>query len=179
MDNKKKYLKSMHIAKMEHNKWLSEVNQLISGHINKNINYKNSFLNTDFYFWFKNIASNLLYEEGLEDLKEIEKFIYHMDGEYISLHNIAIKNRSKTFLGKEKPLDSNDIMALEKYFNALHVITDKIEQLMRNIEVNINNTPNDIFEFMDKAEEKGKEDSPIEDKEENVSTGGARGAYLN
>jgi len=175
--NKQKFFKSMHIATMEQNKWLSEVNQLISGYIDTDINYKKSFLDTSFYFWFKNIASNLLYEEGLEDLKAIEKLIYHMDGEYISLYNIAIRNRSKSFLGKYKPLESKDISALEKYHNALHVITEKIETLLLNLESKIKNKPEELFEFMTIIQEINTDNSKEEKKVNKKSISGARGAY--
>ena len=177
MTNKQKFFQNMHLATMEHNKWLSEIKQLTSGYIDSNLDYKKTFLDTNFYFWFRDIASHLLYEQGLNDLKSIEKMIYHMDGEYISLYNIAIKHRDKNFLGKYKSLESTEIVALEKYYNALNVITDKIEKILTDLEPKIRNLPEDFFEFLtivQEKEDKNTHDSSTVKQKSNI---GARGAY--
>ena len=176
MTNKDNFLRSLHHARIEHTKWVSKMRLLSTGTFDSETKAQNSFFETNFAQWFHEKASYLIFDKDCSSLKEIESLIQHIDTEYILLYNISIKNRSKTFLGKVKPFTSQEESSSEKYYNAIKIITVKLEKLLEDASSELLNISEDKFSFMEFNKEKSDmiHNTPNKSK---ISHSGARGAY--
>ncbi len=175
MNNKEKFLHSLHQARLEHTKWLSKVRILSTGTIENELVSQKSFFDSHFATWFQEKASYLLLDDASQSLREIEKLMQHLDSEYVLLYNVCIQNRSKSFLGKAKPLTANEERAAEKYFNAIKIITEKIEDLLTETTKVVQQLPEEKFSFMENVPSQ-KTDQTNESKPKKSHVG-ARGAY--
>lgn len=179
MNNKDKFLYSLHKARMEHTKWLSKMRILATGTIDEEALQHKNFFETHFAKWFQEKAIYLLSEHSLTSLKEIEKLILHLDGEHTLLYNVAVKNRSKTILGKIKPFSTNEEASAEKYFNAIKIITEKIETLLEEANSRLQNIDEKKFAFMSIVSAVDTEEikPSVEKAPKEKLHGGARGAW--
>ena len=175
MTNKDKFLQSLHHAKMEHTKWVSKIHILTTGTIEDNIESIKNFYETNFSKWFQEKASYLIFDKDCPSLKEIEILIQHINTEYILLYNISIKNRSKTFLGKVKPFSLQEESSAKKYFNAIDIITKKIENRLEDVTKELLNMSEDKFSFMKLSTYNDEAQNTTEKTK--ISHSGARGAY--
>jgi len=173
MNNKDKFLYSLHQARLEHTKWVSKMRILASGVIDSDIETPKSFFDTNFSKWFQEKATYLLFEEKCNSLKEIEILMQHLDSEYMLLYNICVKNRSKTFLGKIKPLGKKDEGYAQKYLHSIQFMTKKLEDLLQELNKGIINVRENSFYFMEMQEDE-KSDKNSKSKKYHS---GARGAY--
>jgi hypothetical protein len=147
---------------------------LSTGTVDNHSSIQKTFFDTNFAQWFQKKATHLLFNPNCTSLKKIEMLMQHIDAEYTLLYNITVKNRSKTFLGKLKPLTREEASVAEKYLHSIRLITDHIEELLENTIQELLPLEDIHFSFMEEIT--NNTDDIFPENKDKKSHSGARGA---
>lgn len=184
MTNKEQFIHNLHQARVNVIRWGGAVKLLSADLPMKDYTFELNLFDTDFGKWFYEEASLITAANSIESIDAIEDILTTMHKNFMYIYEICVLHRKKTFLGTAKALGSAEKNMAFTYYQEVVRLSDEFQKVLRRFERIMQAKAEEEFTMFAYAVEARvsqmkKEEQHVEiKKENNISTGGARGAYF-
>jgi len=181
MTNKEQFIHNLHQARVNVIRWAGSVKLLSADLPMKDYSFELNLFDTDFGKWFYEEASLITSSNSTDIIDALEDTLTNMHNNFMNIYDICVLHRKKTFLGTEKALGSAEKNMAFTYYQEVVRLSDEFQKNLRRFDRMLQAKPEEEFTmFAYAVEAQNVEDKKEnnEKKENNVSVGGARGAYF-
>jgi hypothetical protein len=184
MTNKEQFIHNLHQARVDVIRWSGAIKLLSADLPMKDYTFELNLFDTDFGKWFYEEASLITSVNSIDIIDNIEDILTPMHANFMNIYEVCVLHRKKTFLGTTKALDGVEKNMAFTYYQEVIRLSDEFQKLLRRFERIMKAKSEEEFTmFAHAVEAKASQMKKVEQeieikKEENISIGGARGAYF-
>lgn len=185
MTHKQTFLHHLHQARVEHIRWVGIVKLLSAGLLDeKKQDMELNMSEIDFGKWLYQEAMTLRDTSSVATINEIETIWKGIHTNFMQIYEVCVLKNKSTIFGRKKPLSDGAIRISAVHYQEIITLTDRMKQKLTLLEKQLKAKGEEEFDSFGSylaAEEESKMikvAAEAQKKSENISVGGARGAYL-